>query len=56
MTDYPEALRIEFDHSAVSYAELIEFFYRMDDPTTVNRQGADVGTRASSLYLVVSSF
>jgi peptide-methionine (S)-S-oxide reductase len=44
-TDHAEAVRIEFDPSVVGYADLVEFFYRTHDPTTVNRQGGDVGTR-----------
>ncbi|THU91210.1 peptide methionine sulfoxide reductase [Dendrothele bispora CBS 962.96] len=47
-TDHAEALRIEFDPNVVSYEELAEFFYRTHDPTTVNRQGADVGTQYRS--------
>ncbi|KAF8841627.1 PMSR-domain-containing protein [Paxillus ammoniavirescens] len=47
-TNHAEALRIEFDPSVVSYDELVEFFYRTHDPTTVNKQGADTGTQYRS--------
>ncbi|KIK61541.1 hypothetical protein GYMLUDRAFT_42537 [Collybiopsis luxurians FD-317 M1] len=47
-TDHAEALRIEFDSSIVSYAELVEFFYRTHDPTTLDRQGNDRGTQYRS--------
>ena len=43
-----EALQITFDPSVVSYNGLLEFFYRMHDPTTLNRQGADTGTQYRS--------
>lgn len=43
-----EALQISFDPSVVTYRQLLEFFYRMHDATTLNRQGPDVGTQYRS--------
>jgi methionine-S-sulfoxide reductase len=43
-----EALQITFDPSIVTYRQLLEFFYRMHDATTANRQGPDVGTQYRS--------
>jgi peptide-methionine (S)-S-oxide reductase len=43
-----EALQMTFDPSIVTFRQLIEFFYRMHDPTTENRQGPDVGTQYRS--------
>lgn len=43
-----EALQITFDPSIVTYRQLLEFFYRMHDPTTANRQGPDVGSQYRS--------
>lgn len=47
-TNHAEALRIEFDPSIIQYGELVEFFYRTHDPTTLNRQGGDAGTQYRS--------
>lgn len=43
-----EALQVTFDPSIVTYRQLLEFFYRMHDPTTQDRQGPDVGTQYRS--------
>jgi len=43
-----EALQISYDPSKVTYRQLIEFLYKMHDPTTANRQGPDVGSQYRS--------
>jgi peptide-methionine (S)-S-oxide reductase len=47
-TGCAEVVRIEYDSSVVSYAELLEVFWRIHNPTTLNRQGNDVGTQYRS--------
>lgn len=47
-TNHAEAIKIIFDPSILKYSELLEFFFRMHDPTTPNRQGNDVGTQYRS--------
>ncbi|MED5335366.1 MAG: peptide-methionine (S)-S-oxide reductase MsrA, partial [Bacteroidota bacterium] len=47
-TGHAEAVRITFDPTVVTFGELLEVFWRTHDPTTLNRQGADVGTQYRS--------
>ncbi|MEZ4600971.1 MAG: peptide-methionine (S)-S-oxide reductase MsrA [Syntrophotaleaceae bacterium] len=47
-TGHAEAVQIRFDPQIISFAELLEIFWRSHDPTTLNRQGADVGTQYRS--------
>jgi peptide methionine sulfoxide reductase msrA/msrB len=47
-TGHAEAIQIVFDPAQISYAELLGYFFRMHDPTTLNRQHNDVGTQYRS--------
>ena len=47
-TGHAEAIQIVFDPSIITFGELVEVFFATHDPTTINRQGADVGTQYRS--------
>lgn len=47
-TGHAEAIQITFDPTQVAYEDLLEIFFATHDPTTLNRQGADVGTQYRS--------
>ncbi len=47
-TGHAEAIRITFEPAKISFGELLEIFFATHDPTTLNRQGADVGTQYRS--------
>lgn len=48
-TGHAECTQIEFDPTAISYKDLLTVFFGSHDPTTLNRQGADVGTQYRSV-------
>jgi peptide-methionine (S)-S-oxide reductase len=50
-TGHAEVTQIEFDPAKISYAKLLDVFWQAHDPTTLNRQGADVGTSYRSIIL-----
>ncbi len=54
-TGHAEVCRVTFDTEKVSYADILQMFFAAHDPTTLNRQGNDVGTQYRSVIFTTSA-
>ena len=54
-TGHAEVVKLTYDPDVISYGEILDLFWQAHDPTTLNRQGADVGPQYRSIILYNSS-
>ncbi len=54
-TGHAETIRVDFDPSKIGYRDLLYHFFRMHDPTSLNRQGGDVGTQYRSAVFAIGA-
>lgn len=50
-TGHAEVIKLEYDQDEISYEEILEFFFRIHNPTTEDREGPDVGSQYRSIIL-----
>ena len=53
-TDHVEVLQVQYDEKVISYEKLLEEFWKCHDPTTLNRQGPDIGTQYRSVIFYLN--
>ena len=55
-TDHAEVLQVDFDHEIISYETIVDEFWKCHDPTTLDRQGPDVGRQYRSVIYYFNEF
>lgn len=53
-TGHAEVVQVEFNPKEITYRELLDYFFRMHDPTTLNQQGVDIGNQYRSVVFATS--
>ena len=54
-TGHAEVVKIKYDENKITYKDLLELFFKIHDPTTLNRQGADYGSQYRSIIITLDS-
>ena len=55
-TDHAEVVKIDYDENIISFRDILNFFFEIHDPTTLNQQGYDIGTQYRSEIFYLNDF